>query len=86
MIINTEIVDAYLNGENISKFSSLFIYRQADRSIFQEPEKDKAEIINHICDFIPCNKRIWDILFKDWQKDLDNIELTHSGECGLFFI
>lgn len=57
MIINTEIVDAYLNGENISKFSSLFIYRQADRSIFQEPEKDKAEIvskikdeiINHIC-------------------------------------
>ena len=89
MIINIEIVDAYLNGENISKFSSLFIYRQADRSIFQEPEKDKAEIvskikdeiINHICDFIPCNKRIWDILFKDWQKDLDNIILDLVVGC-----
>ena len=84
MIINTEIVDAYLNGENISKYSSLFIYRQTDRSIFQKPEKDKAEIvlkikdeiINHIRDFIPCNKRIWDILFKDWQNDLDNIRLN----------
>ena len=83
MIINTVIVDTYLNGEDISKYSSLFIYRQADRSIFQEPEKDKAEvvskikdeIINHVKDFIPCNKRIWDILFKDWQKDLDNIIL-----------
>lgn len=52
MIINTEIVDAYLNGENISKFSSLFIYRQADRSIFQEPEKDKAEIVSKIKDEI----------------------------------
>ena len=89
MIINTEIVDTYLNGENISKYSSLFIYRQADRSIFQEPEKDKAEIvskikdeiINHICDFIPCNKRIWDILFKDWQKDLDNIILDLVVGC-----
>ena len=48
MIINIEIVDAYLNEENISKFSSLFIYRQADRSIFQEPEKDKAEIVSWI--------------------------------------
>lgn len=79
MIINTEIVDAYLNGEDISKYSSLFIYRQADRSIFQEPEKD--EIINHICDFIPCNKRIWDTLFKDWQNDLDNIVLDLVVGC-----
>ena len=89
MIINTEIVDAYLNGEDISKYSSLFIYRQADRSIFQEPEKDKTEIvskikdeiINHICDFIPCNKRIWDTLFKDWQNDLDNIVLDLVVGC-----
>lgn len=65
MIINTEIVDAYLNGEDISKYSSLFIYRQVDRNIFQEPKKDKAEIvtkikdeiINHIRNFIPCNKK-----------------------------
>ena len=52
MIINTEIVDAYLNGEDISKYSSLFIYKQADRNIFQEPEKDKAEIISKIKDEI----------------------------------
>ena len=52
MIINTEIVDAYLNGEDMNKYSSLFIYRQADRSIFQEPEKDKAEIVSKIKDEI----------------------------------
>lgn len=89
MIINTEIVDAYLNGEDMNKYSFLFIYRQADRSTFQEPEKDKGEIvskikdeiINHICDFIPCNKRIWDTLFKDWQNDLDNIVLDLVVGC-----
>lgn len=43
MIINTKIVDAYLNGEDISKYSSLFIYRQADRNIFQEPKKIKQK-------------------------------------------
>ncbi len=65
MIINTEIVDAYLNGEDISKYSSLFIYRQVDRSIFQEPEKDKVEVVSkikdeilhHVNDFVPCNKK-----------------------------
>ena len=89
MIINTEIVDAYLNGEDISKYSSLFIYKQADRNIFQEPEKDKAEIvskikdeiIHHVNDFVPCNKRIWDTLFIDWQNDLDNIVLDLVVGC-----
>lgn len=45
-------MDTYLNGEDISKYSSLFIYRQADRSIFQELEKDKAEIVSKIKDEI----------------------------------
>lgn len=89
MIINTEIVDAYLNGEDMSKYSSLFIYKQADRNIFQEPEKDKVEvvskikdeIINHVKDFVPCNKRIWDTLFIDWQNDLDNIVLDLVVGC-----
>lgn len=56
---------------------------------FKSLKKDKAEIvskirdeiINHIRDFIPCNKRIWDILFKDWQKDLDNIILDLVVGC-----
>lgn len=89
MIINTEIVDAYLNGEDMNKYSSLFIYKQADRNIFQEPEKDKAEIISkikdeiihHVNDFVPCNKRIWDTLFKDWQNDLDDIILDLVVGC-----
>lgn len=89
MIINTEIVDVYLNGEDISKYSSLFIYRQADRSIFQEPEKDKAEIvskikdeiIHHVKDFVLTNKRIWDTLFKDWPNELDDIVLDLVVGC-----
>lgn len=89
MIINTEIVDAYLNGEDINPYASMFIYNQGDRNIFQGPKKDKVEvvsnikdeIINHVKDFVPTNKRIWDILFKDWQNDLDNIILDLVVGC-----
>ena len=74
MVINTENVDAYLNGEDINPYASMFIYKQGDKNIFQEPKKDKVEIvsnikdeiINHVKDFVPTNKRIWDTLFKDW--------------------
>lgn len=48
---------------------------------FKSLKKIKDEIINHICDFIPCNKRIWDTLFKDWQNDLDNIVLDLVVGC-----
>lgn len=89
MIINTEIIDAYLNGEDINPYATVFIYKQGDKYIFQEPKKDKVvvvsnikdEIISHVKDFVPCNKRIWDILFKDWQKDLDNIILDLVVGC-----
>lgn len=89
MIINTEIVDAYLNGEDINPYASMFIYNQGDRNIFQGPKKDKVEvvsnikdeIINHVKDFVPCNKRIWDTLFIDWQNDLDNIVLDLVVGC-----
>ena len=63
--LRTEIVDAYLNGENISKFSSLFIYRQADRSIFQEPEKDKVEIVSKIRDEIINHIRFYSLQQKN---------------------
>ena len=83
MVINTEIVDAYLNGEDINPYASMFIYKQGDKNIFQEPKKDKVEIvsnikdeiINHVKDFVPTNKRIWDTLFKDWPNELDDIVL-----------
>lgn len=32
-------------------------------------------------DFVPCNKRIWDTLFKDWQNDLDDIILDLVVGC-----
>ena len=52
MIINTEIIDAYLNGEDIKPYATVFIYKQGDKNIFQEPEKDKAEIVSKIKDEI----------------------------------
>lgn len=48
MIINTEIVDAYLNGEDINPYPSMFIYNQGDRNIFQGPKKDKVEVVSNI--------------------------------------
>lgn len=65
MIINTEIVNAYLNGKDINRYASMFFYIQKDRSIFQEPKKDKTEVVSkikdeilhHVKDFVPCNKK-----------------------------
>lgn len=48
MIINTEIVDVYLNGEDINPYATVFIYKQGDKNIFQEPEKDKVEVVSKI--------------------------------------
>ena len=89
MIINTEIVDAYLNGEDINLYASMFIYKQGDKNIFQETKKDKVaivsnikdEIINHVKDFVPTNKKIWDTLFKDWPNELDDIVLDLVVGC-----
>lgn len=89
MIINTEIVDAYLNGEDINPYATVFIYKQGDKNIFQEPKKDKVEVVSkikdeilhHVNDFVPCNKRIWDTLFKDWQNELDDIGLDLVVGC-----
>lgn len=66
MIINTEIVDDYLNGEDINSYASMFVYKQGNKNIFQEPKKDKVEIvsnikdeiIDHVMNFVPTNKRI----------------------------
>ena len=52
MIINTEIVDDYLNGEDINSYASMFIYKQGDKNIFQEPKIDKVAIVSNIKDEI----------------------------------
>lgn len=95
MRINTEIVDAYLKSENMSKFSSMWLYvdrtDQGEKSIFQDPPDDNAkreavskikdEIINHAREFTPCNSEIWDALFDDWRHFLDDTVLDLIVGC-----
>ena len=68
MKINTEIVDAYLQSENMSKYSFMWFYvgrtDQGIKNIFQCPPDDDAqreavskikdEIIGHAKVFTPC--------------------------------
>ena len=89
MNINTTIVDAYLNAEDVRKFSSMWLYvdrtGQGVENIFQAPPEIEAkreiifrikeEIISHAKTFIPCNAPIWDALFENWRAFLDDTTL-----------
>jgi len=81
MKIDAAIVDAYLNSEDISRFSSMWFYtgRTEDgvENIFHAPpaadtkrrvvSRIKEEIIVHASTFSPCNTPIWDALIEDWR-------------------
>ena len=89
MKIDTTITDAYLNSEDVNKFSSLWLYTdQTERGIenvFTAPPTEpamreavsriKAEIIAHTSEFIPCNAWLWDALFDDWRSFLETVTL-----------
>lgn len=95
MRIHTEIVDAYLQAENLSRFSSLWLYmgrtEQGVKNIFQDPPDDPAkraavskikdEIITHAGAFTPCNAEIWDALFEDWRHFLEDTVLDLIVGC-----
>lgn len=85
MKIDTTIVDAYLDSEDISRFSSMWLYtgRRKDGvgSIFHGPpaaevkrevvSRIKEEIITHASAFVPCNAPIWEALTENWREFLE---------------
>lgn len=89
MKIDTTIVDAYLNSEDIGKYSSTWIYETETehgiKKLFQVPPQSdnkrevvfhlKEEIISYSQNFIPCNFKIWDALFENWREFLDETTL-----------
>lgn len=95
MRINTEIVDAYLKAEDMSRFSSMWLYAdrtgQGVKSMFQDPPDDcakreavskiKNEVVSHVRAFTPCNGEIWDALFDDWRDFLEDAVLDLIVGC-----
>jgi len=89
MNIDTTIVDAYLNFEDVSIFSDnwFFVDRMEDGvdNVFNMPPdvetkrevvlRIKDEIIAHASKFVPCNVHIWDVLVDDWRKKLQETTL-----------
>ena len=89
MKIDTTIVDAYLNSEDVNKFSSLWLYtdrtERGVENVFTAPPTEPAmretvlrikdEIIAHISSFVPCNAWLWDALFDNWRKILETVTL-----------
>ncbi len=89
MKINATIADAYLNLEDVSKFSSMWLYtdrtEQGSGNIFCAPPESeqkraivsriKEEIISHAKTFMPYNVKIWDALIENWREFLADTTL-----------
>lgn len=89
MKINTTIADAYLNSEDVTGFSSLWLYtdrtERGIENVFTAPPAEpamretvariKEEIISHASTFVPCNAWLWDALFDDWRSFLETVTL-----------
>jgi len=89
MIIDTTIVDAYLNSDDVSVFSSMWLYSEEAEegvaNIFSMPpdveikreavSQIKEAIISHAASFKPCNTPIWNALFDNWHEFLENTTL-----------
>lgn len=89
MRIDTTIVDAYLDSEDVSNFSSEWFYTgQTERGVenifFVPPDIElkrevvsrlKDEIVSHANAFVPCNTHIWDVLTEDWRETLEDTTL-----------
>lgn len=89
MKIDTTVADAYLNSEDVSKFSSLWLYTDRTEhgigNVFTAPPAESAmrktvlrikdEIIAHTNTFTPCNAWLWDALFDDWRSFLETVTL-----------
>ena len=86
MKIDTRIVDAYLNGEDVRKFAPSWLYvdctKDSKENFFHTPPeigmkreailRIKAEIMSHAKNFVPCNAPIWDALFADWRMFMED--------------
>lgn len=89
LILHTEIIDTYLNGNNIEKFKNHWIYNTVgqgdskDKNIFTMPSMEDTAIVrkiyieaqNCLADFKPLNSELWSCLFPEWKRILDNIEV-----------
>jgi hypothetical protein len=84
MKINSTIADAYCDGKRVADYSKLWIFHSGQIA-YSEPsyEPKKLEFVKNICsqikkaveEFVPANADIWDILFFDWQKIVENADI-----------
>ena len=89
MRIDTTIIDAYLNSEDVSKYSSEWFYTDRTEdgisNVFQAPPNAETkreiisgirdEIVTHAKSFEPCNTQIWDALVGNWRDLLEDVKL-----------
>ncbi len=117
MIIYDRIATDYLNGRDISIHRDEWYFTKTETSKLNEgefftlPDADagqleKAQIVYDTIsatahNFSPVNKRLWDLLFPDWQNLLKNtgvdlivgfpepydatVELDEQGDCHVIF-
>ncbi|MCD8341136.1 MAG: hypothetical protein LUC87_03155 [Clostridiales bacterium] len=91
MNINDAIATAYLKKRDVSSYSDGWYYSETERAkiaggtIFTPPNLDNEtlEKVSVIYDaihtaaetFQPSNVRLWDLLFPDWRKELEDVDV-----------
>ncbi|MCD7806851.1 MAG: hypothetical protein LUH19_05855 [Lachnospiraceae bacterium] len=91
MNINDAIATTYLNNRDVNSYSDRWYYSETETAkftggnIFTSPNSDKEtqEKVKVIYDVIhtavktfqPTNVRIWDLLFPDWRKVLEDVDV-----------
>ncbi|MCD8084970.1 MAG: hypothetical protein LUF28_01325 [Clostridiales bacterium] len=117
MIINEEIAVTYLNRQNVNKYYSEWYFEETETAkmtggnIFTSPnvDDDTYQKVQCVYDairataqsFQPINVRIWNLLFPDWKKELENtsvdlivgfpepldavVKFDRDGRCHVIF-
>lgn len=85
MKINADIVCDYIDGKSIEPYKERWFFI-TDGYMFVKPsyEREHIELVRRIFeqiketieDFIPCNSKIWDALFPNWKKIIDEVTVN----------
>lgn len=84
MIIDSEIVERYLAGDDIEKYKDRWYYKIEDikYSVPDYDEKKKQEVkycydelIRELNGFVPCNISIWNAIFPDWKEIISKVHI-----------
>lgn len=85
MKVYSDIVYDYIDGKSVDQYKQKWFFKQQGY-MFVEPsykcehiksvQKIFEKIKEIIDDFVPCNSKIWDVIFPNWKKIIDEVTVN----------